>query len=188
MPERIERVQFRPGDLEEPLHLRIDPDEGGSAEAAAARMGQRDLDRYDMLLDDALRAVAYDLALEEARWIVSAHWSTLLDWNAAVLMPVQLRDFAVDPKGWEYAADWAVDPDALIARVRHWSLTKRMAIIDAMERLHCLMAQRSRDAARDATVSDDVLDDLIVAVGLARRAAQHHVVIRRTAPPSPDRG
>ena len=163
--DEIDRVQFRPGDLEDELLRRIDPAEERSADAAAARVAQRDLERYYMLLDDALRAVAHDLAPAEARWIVAAHWSTILDWHAALLLPMQLRDFAADPEGREQAAAWGVDPAALVARVHDWSITRRMALIDAIERLRCMAARRR---AADVGGDDPTIDDLIVAVGLAR--------------------
>jgi len=167
MNDKIDRVQFRPGDLADQLLRRIDPTETetGSADAAAARVAQRDLERYYALLDDALRDAAHDLTLQEARWIVAAHWSTLLDGWAAVLLPVQLHDYADDSEGREHAAAWGVDPEALRARVSAWSLTRRMALIDAMERLRCLAARRS---AADGGGDDPTLDDLIIAVGLAR--------------------
>ena len=166
--KKVDRVQFRPGDLADQLLRRIDPTETetGSADAAAARVAQRDLERYYALLDDALRDAAHGLTLQEARWIVAAHWSTLLDWWAAVTLPMQLHDYyADDPEGREQAAAWGVDPEALRARVSAWSLTRRMALIDAMERLRCLAARRS---AADGGGDDPTLDDLIVAVGLAR--------------------
>ena len=167
MNDKIDRVQFRPGDLADQLLRRIDPTETetGSADAAAARVAQRDLERYYALLDDALRDAAHDLTLQEARWIVAAHWSTLLDGWAAVLLPVQLHDYADDSEGREHAAAWGVDRVARRAGVSAWSPPRRLALIDALERLRCLAARRR---AADVGGDDPTLDDLIVAVGLAR--------------------
>jgi hypothetical protein len=137
----IDRVQFRPGDLKDQLLRRIDPTETetGSADAAAARVAQRDLERYYALLDDALRDAAHGLTLQEARWIVAAHWSTLLDWWAAVLLPTQLHDFADDPEGRSAAAAWRIDPEALHRGAsRIGQCSQRAAVIDAIERLRCL--------------------------------------------------
>jgi len=170
----VGRVQFRPGGLAKDMICRIDPAWGVSPNAGAARVAQRDLERYYALLRYALATVASDLTLAEARWVVAAHWSTLFDETAeiaAAVMPSQLRDFADDPEGRSTAAAWRIDPEALHARVSAWSLTRRMAVIDAIERLRC----RAHAGAADGDDGDDgsaggdaTLDDLIIAVGLAR--------------------
>ncbi len=125
----IKRIQFRPGGLAEEFLRRTDLAMSGSAEAAAARVAQRDLERYYALLDDALRAIARDLTPEEARQVVLAHRSHALTLHT----PLALPDHA-----------------------RAWSLTRRLALIDALERLRCLAAP------------DSDLDALIAAVGLTR--------------------
>ena len=170
----IDRVQFRPGDLEDQLLRRIDPAWGVSPNAGAARVAQRDLARYYALLRYALATVASDLTLAEARWVVAAHWSTIFDETAeiaAAVQPTQLRDIAADPEGRSAAAAWRIDPEALIRRVQDWSMLQRAAVIDAIERLRC----RAHAGAADGDDDDDgsaggdaTIDDLIVAVGLAR--------------------
>ena len=170
----IGRVQFRPGGLAKDMICRIDPAWRVSPNAGAARVAQRDLERYYALLRYALATVASDLTLAEARWVVAAHWSMLFDETAeiaAAMLPSQLRDFADDPEGRSAAAAWRIDPEVLIRRVRDWSMLQRAAVIDAIERLRC----RAHAGAADGDDDDDgsvggdaTLDDLIIAVGLAR--------------------
>jgi hypothetical protein len=170
----VGRVQFRPGGLAKDMICRIDPAWGVSPNAGAARVAQRDLERYYALLRYALATVASDLTLAEARWVVAAHWSTLFDETAeisAAMLPSQLHDFADDPEGRSAAAAWRIDPEALIRRVQDWSMLQRAAVIDAIERLRC----RAHAGAADDDDGDDgsaggdaTLDDLIIAVGLAR--------------------
>jgi hypothetical protein len=119
------KVQFRPGVLTRALTDRANP----PTNATFSQVAQRDLERYYTLLDLALTQV--QLSDGEASLIVDAMNGTLINLQAAQLLPAEIEDaIALD----SLDRKWEVDGAALVAKLQGMSLLQRMAICDAVER------------------------------------------------------
>jgi len=122
MPE-IKSIQFRPAYLADALAERSDDGE----QAGASRAAQRDLGRYYSALALALASV--ELTSSEALLLVDILNGSHIDVTTAQMLHYEVEDAELG-----YFDKWEVDPAALIAKVRGWSLLQRLAVVDAVER------------------------------------------------------
>lgn len=125
MSERHPHVQFRLGELAEPVRARETPGLG------ANRICQRDLDRYYAVISAELAAL--ELSESEAMLIVDALNGTIAEPAAAqrTMLWAGVAD-AIALDG--LAEKWVVDGDALTTKLRGLSLAGSLAVIDAAER------------------------------------------------------
>ena len=119
---KLNRVQFRPGPLAEPLAERGEYDHGGAIVA-------RDLGRYYALLARSLAALT--LTEAEASLICDACNGTLWEPHTIPLLWAAVDD-AIRLNG--LADRWRVDGAALVVKLRALSAGETFALADAVER------------------------------------------------------
>lgn len=122
----IDKIQFRPGHLTDPIAERA----AEQTNIGASFTVGRDIDRYYQLLALALASIT--LSEGEAMLIVDATNGTLFEpfSVAAQSLHWEIQDSLADG----LAAKWEVDGPALVAKISAWSLLQKAAVCDAIER------------------------------------------------------
>ncbi len=120
-PRDYLNIEFRAGDLEPAIMAR--------AEGSTHQTARRDLGRYYTLLAASLRRVV--LSEAEASLIVDAL-------NGTAFLPEMVPPLAIEI-GDAIQIDhldtkWEIDGAALLAKIRTWSPSESMAVVDAVER------------------------------------------------------
>jgi hypothetical protein len=118
----VDKIQFRPGLLEEQLEKRIGRDPMLSIDLTA----KRDLTRYYQVLADSMPRLQFG----EACWIVDILNSTILDERTYRYLYVDIEDSIQDG----FDEQWKIDGRAFAAKVRDWPPCASMAVVDAAER------------------------------------------------------
>lgn len=139
-------IAFRDADLEPDLAARA------KEHASLGLVAKRDLARYYTTLRRELRTVAGALTRGEKLALCDVSRGTLWDSTSVGFLWAEVAD--TDPADLE---QWEVDRDALVAKLRAFTPTQTLALVDALERWWLL-----------ASVSDH--DEGLRAVGLTRES------------------
>lgn len=124
-PKGTPFVGFRASDLQDALEAR-QPDPDGQALGLTAK---RDLGRYYDALRRELKLAAATLTRGEKLALCDVSNGTLWDSLSAGYLWAEVAD--ADPA---QLAQWGVDQDALVAKLRALTPTQSLALVDALER------------------------------------------------------
>ncbi len=158
-PNSYARVEFRPsGPLGQQLTARADIPTDGKTNRAVTEVARRDLTRLYALLAADLAAV--HLTRGEALFLCDMLNGSHIDDQLLTVRHLHHEITDAIPDGLD--VKWDVDGEKLAAKVAGWTLSQRLAVVDAVERYWQL---------------DDDADDY-------NQALQHVGLLRAATPPA----
>lgn len=143
MTTKLERIQFRPGQLAPQIQSRTDNDESGLSADLVAR---RDLHRYYTALANDLRAIT--LTKGEALLCCEALGAPLGDPDDTTKSAGSIFASIIDAMALDRLDEkFDVDRDTFSAKVAAWTAGQRYAVADAVERWWLLPDSEQDDIA-----------------------------------------